>query len=85
MKIVVVSVGKIKERFFRMAQEEYVKRIRRFVNFEIIEGCEKINTDDFDIVVSLDENGEEMGSLEFANLIKGWEISGKKVCFIVGG
>lgn len=37
MKITILCVGKIKERFFRDAIEEYSKRLSRYVSFEIVE------------------------------------------------
>ncbi len=37
MKITVLCVGKIKEKFFREAIEEYSKRLSRYVSFEIAE------------------------------------------------
>ncbi len=37
MKITVISVGKIKERFFSMAIDEYAKRLSRYCKLEIIE------------------------------------------------
>ncbi len=37
MKIRIVSVGKIKERFFKEAQDEYLKMLSRFADVEIVE------------------------------------------------
>lgn len=37
MKITILCVGKIKEKFFTMAIEEYVKRLSRYCKLEIIE------------------------------------------------
>ena len=37
MKITVVAVGKLKEKYWRAAIEEYAKRLGRYVSFEIIE------------------------------------------------
>ena len=37
MKITVLCVGKIKEKFFRMAVDEYVKRLGRYCQLEIVE------------------------------------------------
>ena len=42
MKISIICVGKIKEKFYRMALEEYQKRLSRYCKLEIIEvGDEK--------------------------------------------
>ena len=37
MKIKIVAVGKLKEKFWRDAENEYAKRLSRFCKFEIIE------------------------------------------------
>jgi 23S rRNA (pseudouridine1915-N3)-methyltransferase len=37
MKITIICVGKIKEKYFTMAIEEYVKRLSRYCKLEIIE------------------------------------------------
>lgn len=37
MKITILTVGKIKEKFFRGAVEEYSKRLSRYCKLEIIE------------------------------------------------
>lgn len=45
MKITVVCVGKIKEKFFTMAIEEYKKRLGRYCKFEIIEVADEKTPD----------------------------------------
>lgn len=42
MNIKIVCVGKIKEKFYRDAIEEYAKRLQRFCKFEIIEVQEEL-------------------------------------------
>lgn len=37
MKITVISVGRIKEKYFKSAIEEYTKRLGKFCNIEIVE------------------------------------------------
>ena len=37
MKITIISVGKIKEKYFTMAIEEYVKRLSRYCKLELVE------------------------------------------------
>lgn len=85
MKITIISLGKLKENYFKAAQQDYLRRIEKFVNIEIVE-CERIlNLDRFDFVAVLDERGKQMSSLEFAEFIRKLEIEGKKVCFVIGG
>ncbi len=37
MKISIICVGKIKEKFYRMALDEYTKRMSRYCKLEILE------------------------------------------------
>ena len=37
MKVTIICIGKIKEKFYRDAIKEYAKRMTRFANLEIIE------------------------------------------------
>lgn len=41
MKIKIICVGKIKEKFYTMAIDEYVKRLSRYCKLEIIEVAER--------------------------------------------
>ena len=45
MKITVLCVGKIKEKFFRMAVDEYVKRLGRYCQLEIVEVADEKTPD----------------------------------------
>ena len=46
MNIKIVCVGKIKEKFYRDAIEEYAKRLSRFCKFEIVEVQEEPTAED---------------------------------------
>ena len=35
LSVTVIAVGKIKEKFFSQALDEYIKRLGRYCNFEI--------------------------------------------------
>ncbi len=37
LRVTIIAVGKIKEKFFQQAIDEYEKRLKRYCNFEIIE------------------------------------------------
>jgi len=79
VKITIISLGKLKENYFKAAQEDYLRRIEKFVNIEIVE-CERIpNLDRFDFVAILDERGKQMSSLEFAEFIRKLEIERKEL------
>ena len=45
MKITIVSVGKIKEKFYRDAIDEYAKRLSKYCKFEIIEVADEKTPD----------------------------------------
>lgn len=45
MKIKIICVGKIKEKFYTMAVEEYVKRLSRYCKMEIIEVADEKTPD----------------------------------------
>ena len=45
MKITILTVGKIKEKFFRGAVEEYSKRLSRYCKLEIIEVADEKTPD----------------------------------------
>lgn len=46
MKITCIAIGKIKEKFFTMAVEEYQKRLSRYCKLEIIELADEKTPDD---------------------------------------
>ncbi len=63
MKIRIISVGKIKEKYFREAQEEYIKMLSRFAETEILElPDEKITEDpsEKEIAIVLRKEGERI-------------------------
>lgn len=45
MKITIICVGKIKERFYRDAIEEYAKRLSKYCKFEIVEVADEKTPD----------------------------------------
>lgn len=92
MKVNIVCVGKIKEKFFTDAIAEYKKRLSRFCNFNIIEVDEdskETNTDRKNevegkrildkcsgVIVALDIHGKMLESQEIADFIKTKQVSG---------
>ena len=92
MKINIVCVGKIKEKYFLDAINEYKKRLTRFANVSIIEVDEASKEENFDkkneiegkrliekcfgAVVCLDRQGRELESPEIAKYIKNKQVSG---------
>lgn len=98
LKIKIVCVGDLKEKFWVMAEEEYKKRLGVFVDLEIIEikeenfdkektlakEGEKIKKHLVGKVVVCDINAKEYSSAEFAQLFVGPLCSAGKITFVVG-
>ena len=92
MKVNIVCVGKIKEKYFTDAIAEYSKRLSRFCTFNIIEVDEASKIDNLDkkseaegklilekcsgVIVSLDARGKMLESPEIAEFIKTNQVSG---------
>ncbi|MBR4801112.1 MAG: 23S rRNA (pseudouridine(1915)-N(3))-methyltransferase RlmH [Clostridia bacterium] len=86
MKVNVIAIGKIKEKYFLDAISEYSKRLSRYVDFKVIELPDappsktadeqrKIESDALmskakGFVVALDPRGKELSSEEFATFIE---------------
>ncbi|MBQ3933440.1 MAG: 23S rRNA (pseudouridine(1915)-N(3))-methyltransferase RlmH [Lachnospiraceae bacterium] len=81
MKITVLCVGKIKEKFYRDAILEYSKRLSRFTKYEIIEVADektKENASDKEISIVKDLEGEKiLNKLNEDSYIITLEINGK--------
>ena len=88
----IICVGKIKEKFFVDAIEEYSKRISKYTKLEIIQISDEANESvalkkegekilskikDNDYVVTLEIEGNSLTSLEFAKKIDNLFIKSK--------
>ena len=95
----IICVGKIKEKFFVDAAEEYIKRIGKYTKLEIIELPDEANYNialkkeeekilskikDNDYVVTLEIEGNSLDSLEFARKIENNFNSNKNLTFVIG-
>ena len=90
-KITIIAVGKIKERYVLGGIGEYMKRMRDRVDFIEVKDSNKAKEGD-DILkklerfeglkVALDEHGDEMTSLQFADFAGD---AGRNTCFVIGG
>ena len=99
MKITVISIGKLKEKFLRDGVNEYIKRLQAYCKFREIEIKEnpkddieeegrrildKIPQNNF--VVTLEIEGKSLSSEAFAKKMSQWSLEGKSaVTFIIGG
>ena len=95
----IICVGKIKEKFFVDAIEEYSKRISKYTKLEIIQISDEANESvalkkegekilskikDNDYVVTLEIEGNSLTSLEFAKKIDNNFGSNKSLTFVIG-
>ena len=77
--IKIICVGKIKEAFYRDAVSEYMKRLSKYHKVEIIEVADSNiknekelilkKVDKKDYIITMEIEGRENTSVEFANLI----------------
>ena len=96
----IICVGKIKEKYFASAIEEYSKRISRYTNLEIIEVPDEAlegtalkkegerilsKIKDSDYVITLEIEGNFLSSLEFARKIDNNFNCNKNLTFVIGG
>ena len=99
--IKIISVGKIKEKYLIDAIKEYTKRISKYTKIQIIEvsdvdfdinktlETEKNNIlkyiDNKDYIVTLDIEGNQISSIDFANKINDIFNHNSNITFIIGG
>ena len=97
MKIKLVTVGKLKEKYLIQGINEYLKRLNSYAKMEIIEVPDekapekegqrilgKINDNEYVFVLAI--NGKQLSSEEFSKEIEQLGISGKSnLTFVIGG
>lgn len=93
--IKVICIGKIKEKFYIDALEEYKKRLSKYTKLEIIELpdsdilkekeliLKNINLKDYNIALAIE--GKEYNSKELSNHIDKLFINNSNLTFIIGG
>ena len=96
--IKIICVGKIKEKFFLEAINEYKKRLLKYTKLEIIEVSDEstnsllkekdnilkvLNKKDY--IVTLEITGEQLNSLEFSKKIDKILSINSNITFIIGG
>ena len=81
MRITLVTVGKIKEKFFVQAIAEYSKRLSRYCKLEIIEVADEKTPDKASEALELQRSSEEL-----ASRIEKLGIGGEShLTFVIGG
>lgn len=100
--IKIITVGAIKEQYLKDAIDEYMKRIKKYTNIELIEvkdeglveeqksillEAEKIkkHLSPRDYIITLEIEGKEYSSPEFAEKINQIQIENSNIVFIIGG
>ena len=92
-KIYIVCVGKIKEKFYTDAAQEYLKRLSRFAKVEVREVAECRNLEEEAAlilkaakgrIVALCIEGKKFSSEELAAYIKELTDTGSECTFIIG-
>ena len=91
----IICVGKIKEKFYVDAVNEYLKRLQRYHKVtidEVMDSNIKSEGDlllnkihDKDYVVLLDINGRELNSLEFSQFMDLSFLNHGTIIFVIGG
>ena len=99
--IKIICIGKIKEKFYQEAINEYKKRISKYTNIEIIElpdynfDIKKSMLMEYNSIIKvlnktdynilLDINGIEMDSISLAKKINDTLIKNSNITYIIGG
>lgn len=99
--IKIICVGKIKEKYFIDAINEYIKRLSKYTKIKIIEvsdeNFDKVKTleteknsilkhiTEKDYIVTLEIEGKSIDSLEFSKKVEELLANYGNICFIIGG
>lgn len=89
LHIQIIQVGKTKEKFFKDAENEFLKRLSRYakVKVETVDDDSKIlaRAESGSFKVAMEITGEQYDSEQFADFIQRRQFEGGKVTFIIGG
>ncbi|WP_067142132.1 23S rRNA (pseudouridine(1915)-N(3))-methyltransferase RlmH [Oceanivirga salmonicida] len=101
LKINIVAVGKIKEKYIIDGITEYSKRLRPYINFDIVELSESkdndlaLEKDSASILkyldktnaykILLDIGAKQIDSVELSELIEKLSMTNSEIIFIIGG
>ena len=99
--IKIITVGKIKEKYFTDAVNEYLKRLSKYTKIDLIE----VKDEDFDIsktllkekesilkyiddkdyVITLEIKGNELDSVSLSKKLNDIKLNNSNITFIIGG
>ena len=99
--IKIITVGKIKEKYLTDAINEYLKRLNKYTKINLIEVPDEnfditktLETEkksilkyvsEKDYIITMEIEGKELSSIEFARKIDEIQINNSNICFIIGG
>ena len=99
--IKIICVGKVKEKYYREAIEEYLKRLSKYTKVEVIEvndlnyDKEKTIREESKLIIDklnnndykllMDINGEMLDSVSLSKKLNELMISNSNITFIIGG
>ena len=93
--IKIICIGKIKEKFYRDAIEEYIKRLSKYHKVEIIELpdsnikqekeliLKKIDSKDY--IITMEIEGKQLTSIELSEMLDKTFLNYSNITFIIGG
>ncbi len=93
--IKILCIGKIKEKFFREAIDEYKKRLSKYTKLEIIEVADNESIDkekelllkhinEKDYIITLEIEGKELTSPELSKKLEDIFMINSNITFIIG-
>ena len=97
MKITIIAIGKLKEKYLVDAVKEYLKRLKPYANIEVVEilECRTVDEESDKIINKLPKDswicvldvfGQAMSSEELAQTISDVTLQGQsKFIFVIGG
>ena len=99
--IKIITVGKLKEKYFKDAVDEYLKRLSKYTKIELIEvpdECFEVSKtlekekesilkhiSDKEYIITMEIEGKELTSVEFSKKINETLIQNSDITFIIGG
>jgi 23S rRNA (pseudouridine1915-N3)-methyltransferase len=97
MNITLICVGKLKEEYWRQAQEEYAKRLTRYGTLQVVEVRERDDIEkegedilkrirEEDYLIALAIEGKTIDSITLSRYLENLSIQGKSnITFVIGG
>ena len=97
MNITLICVGKLKEEYWRQAQEEYAKRLTRYGTLQVVEVRERDDIEkegedilkrirEEDYLIALAIEGKTIDSITLSRYLENLSIQGKSnMTFVIGG